>query len=183
MALLALAKPARACVPRRARTICAAEAPANGAKPSVCFEDLVDVIKAVDTSDVVELELKGRKFAMTVRKQEALKAAEPVYVRGPEPGAPAGTVGDYLSNPDALVAPVPPRPPSPPPARPPWPTRCSEAASPTACTDSAAVLQQCRWPARRRPRLRQPLLRPLRLPLPPLRPRQRRRVAWRSCRR
>jgi hypothetical protein len=51
------------------------------AKASIEFEDLLDVIKAVDESDVVEMALKGKKFAMSVKKQEALQAQEPVYVQ------------------------------------------------------------------------------------------------------
>ena len=47
------------------------------------------VIETVDQSDVVEMELKGRKFAMTVRKQEALQAQEPIYVTS----APAAAAG------------------------------------------------------------------------------------------
>ena len=63
-----------------ARAASAAGAPAN----AVELEDLVDIIKAVDTSDVVEMELTGKKFSMTVKKQEALQAvAEPTYVQAP----------------------------------------------------------------------------------------------------
>lgn len=50
------------------------------AKQTIELEDLMKVIETVDQSDVVEMELKGRKFAMTVRKQEALQAQEPVYI-------------------------------------------------------------------------------------------------------
>jgi hypothetical protein len=52
-------------------------------KQTIEFEDLLKVIETVNQSDVIELELKGKKFAMTVRKQEALKAVEPVYVQVP----------------------------------------------------------------------------------------------------
>ena len=65
----------------------AIESPSNGSRPSISFDDLVDVIKAVDTSDVVELELKGKKFSMTVRKLEAMKVPEPVYVQMSSPQA------------------------------------------------------------------------------------------------
>jgi hypothetical protein len=58
-------------------------------KHTIEFEDLLKVIETVDQSDVIEMELKGKKFAMTVRKQEALKAAEPVYVQVPVAGMSA----------------------------------------------------------------------------------------------
>lgn len=67
----------------------AASVSENGAKQTIEFEDLVDVIKAVDASDVVEMELKGKKFAVTVRKQEALQVAEPIYIQAPAAAAPA----------------------------------------------------------------------------------------------
>lgn len=35
--------------------------------------------RLVSSTDIVEMEWKGRKFNLTVRKSEALKAAEPVY--------------------------------------------------------------------------------------------------------
>ncbi len=34
--------------------------------------------RLVNNTDIVELELKSKKFNLTVRKKEALKAAEPV---------------------------------------------------------------------------------------------------------
>ena len=64
----------------------------KAAKPTIEFEDLVDVIRAVDSSDVIEMELKGKKFAMSVKKQEALKAQEPIYVQAP--AAAAGETAD-----------------------------------------------------------------------------------------
>lgn len=71
-------------VPRCTRVVPAAAS--NGAQQAIGFDDLLDVIKAVDTSDVIELELKGRKFAMTVRKQEALAKPEPIYMTAPSAG-------------------------------------------------------------------------------------------------
>ena len=56
------------------------------AKTAIEFDDLVEVIRAVDSSDLVEMELKGKKFAMSVKKQEALQAQEPVYVQAPAAG-------------------------------------------------------------------------------------------------
>jgi hypothetical protein len=34
--------------------------------------------RMVNDTDIVELELKSKKFSLSVRKQEALKSAEPV---------------------------------------------------------------------------------------------------------
>jgi hypothetical protein len=56
---------------------------ATNEKQTIEFEDLLKVIETVDQSDVIEMELKGKNFAMSVRKQEALRAAEPVYVQVP----------------------------------------------------------------------------------------------------
>lgn len=39
----------------------------------------VPVARLVSSTDIVEMEWKGKKFNLTVRKSEALKAAEPVY--------------------------------------------------------------------------------------------------------
>lgn len=39
----------------------------------------------VHDTDIVELELKSKKFSLAVRKKEALEKAEPVYVRLPPP--------------------------------------------------------------------------------------------------
>jgi hypothetical protein len=72
------------CVPARS-AFCVARAASTAGAPagSVELEDLVDIIKAVDSSDVVEMELTGKRFSMTVKKQEALIAAEPTYVQAP----------------------------------------------------------------------------------------------------
>ena len=35
--------------------------------------------RLVSSTDIIEMEWKGKKFNLTVRKSEALKAAEPVY--------------------------------------------------------------------------------------------------------
>lgn len=53
------------------------------AKTAIEFDDLVEVIRAVDSSDLVEMELKGKKFAMSIKKQEALQAQEPIVVQAP----------------------------------------------------------------------------------------------------
>lgn len=76
---------------RCARPRRAARFAVRATKPTIEFEDLVDVIKAVDSSDLIEMELKGKKFAMTVKKQEALAAQEPIYVQAP---AAAGETAD-----------------------------------------------------------------------------------------
>ena len=77
-----------------ARAASAAGAPAN----AVELEDLVDIIKAVDTSDVVEMELTGKKFSMTVKKQEALQPAETTYVQAPVASAtPESELSDHMT--------------------------------------------------------------------------------------
>lgn len=58
---------------------------ASAARPAIEFADLLDVIKAVDSSDVIEMKLKGRKFSVSVKKQEAL---DPVIMQAPAAGAP-----------------------------------------------------------------------------------------------
>lgn len=63
----------RACVVRASQTDSAPAA-------KIEFGDLISIIKAVDTSDVVEMDLKGKRFAMCVKKQEALQPPEPVYI-------------------------------------------------------------------------------------------------------
>jgi hypothetical protein len=84
--------------PKLARHVAgrATEAPSAPQTP-VEFEQLVDIIKAVDASDVIEMELKGRKFAMTVKKHEALRAAEPVYIQAPAAMAAPGMFTDTLT--------------------------------------------------------------------------------------
>jgi hypothetical protein len=86
---------ARTRIACRRPALCVARAAETAAltRNSVELEDLVDIIKAVDTSDLVEMELTGKKFSMTVKKHEALKAAEPVYIQaGPAPSAPSTTL-------------------------------------------------------------------------------------------
>jgi hypothetical protein len=58
---------------------------AGAARPAIEFADLLDVIKAVDSSDVIEMELNGKNFSVSVKKQEALG---PVIVQAPTAGAP-----------------------------------------------------------------------------------------------
>lgn len=80
---------ARCCISSRP---CVVRASQTDAAPAakIEFSDLISIIKAVDTSDVVEMEVKGKRFAMCVKKQEALQPPEPVYVAAaaaPVPGA------------------------------------------------------------------------------------------------
>lgn len=96
--------------------VCVARAapPASAPANAVELEDLVDIIKAVDSSDVVEMELTGKKFSMTVKKQEALQPAEPTYVQAPvamaaAPAAPAPPppAAPKAAAPKAAAAPAP----------------------------------------------------------------------------
>lgn len=63
------------------------------------FEELTKIIKMVQDTDIVDIELKGKRFSLAIKKQEALKAAEPVIIHqamptpmqqyAPAPMAPA----------------------------------------------------------------------------------------------
>lgn len=66
------------------------------------FGDLISIIKAVDTSDVVEMEVKGKRFAMCVKKQEALQAAEPVYITASAAPVPGATSCNSAAHPESM---------------------------------------------------------------------------------
>ncbi|GAX77685.1 hypothetical protein CEUSTIGMA_g5128.t1 [Chlamydomonas eustigma] len=56
------------------------QASSNGTtNADVDFDELSDIIRLVNETDIVELSLKSKRFNLEVRKQEALKAQEPVY--------------------------------------------------------------------------------------------------------
>ncbi|KAG1653670.1 hypothetical protein FOA52_004587 [Chlamydomonas sp. UWO 241] len=81
---------------------------------AVDFEELADIVKLVNATDIVEMEWKGKRFNISLKKAEALKAAEPVYqmmaaapaAMAPAPAAPASAP----PAPAAPAAPAAPRP-------------------------------------------------------------------------
>lgn len=65
----------------------------NGHSPAINAldsEDLATIIKLFQDTDIVELELKSKKFSLALRKKEALETAEPqvVYQQAPAQYAP-----------------------------------------------------------------------------------------------
>lgn len=86
----------RPCVVRAAQT---ESAPAT----KIEFGDLISIIKAVDSSDVVEMEVKGKRFAMCVKKQEALQAVEPVYITASAAPVPGAVSCDSAADPESAV--------------------------------------------------------------------------------
>lgn len=66
------------------------KASSNGTAPTnpMEFEELSDIIKMVHSTDIVEFELRSKKFSLAVRKKEALAQAEPVYIQAPQGGGP-----------------------------------------------------------------------------------------------
>eukprot|EP00891_Asterochloris_glomerata_P000406 jgi/Astpho2/406/Aster-03456 len=47
------------------------------------FEELSEILRMVHSTDIVELELKSKKFSLSVKKKEALEQPEPVYAQAP----------------------------------------------------------------------------------------------------
>ncbi|KAI8469239.1 MAG: acetyl-CoA biotin carboxyl carrier [Monoraphidium minutum] len=84
--------------PVQARPSVAARAGAEDPVNALAFEDLSDIIRMVNETDIVELELKSKRFNLSVKKKEALKAATVQMVQAapmqmmaaaPAPAAPA----------------------------------------------------------------------------------------------
>eukprot|EP00887_Chlorella_sp_A99_P001886 scaffold18.g1886.t1 len=71
------------------------------------FDELTELIKMVHSTDIVELELNSKKFKLSVKKKEALEAAEPQIVH--VAAAPAPTAYGAAPLP-AAPAPAPPAP-------------------------------------------------------------------------
>lgn len=86
----------------------------------VDFNELSDIIRMVHDTDIIELELKSKKFTLNLRKKEALQAEQPViqYVSPPQgyaapaqaPAAPAPAPAPAPATPSPAPAPVAPRP-------------------------------------------------------------------------
>ncbi|KAL0022714.1 hypothetical protein WJX77_005797 [Trebouxia sp. C0004] len=73
------------------------------------FEELSDIIKMVHSTDIVEFELRSKKFSLAVRKKEAVVQPEPMYLPGPQGGGPP-SYQQYQSQPQGIAAPPPPPP-------------------------------------------------------------------------
>lgn len=97
-----------------------ASATSTGA--SMSFEDLSDIVRLVQASDIVEFELKSKKFHLSVRKREALAAelAAAQAANAPQyapaqyampmqqmAAAPAGPAPAAVPAPPAVAAPKP----------------------------------------------------------------------------
>lgn len=90
------------------------------------FEELTDLIRMVHDTDIVELELKSKKFSLAVRKREALETPEPVI----QHAAPAAPVVAAAPAPAPAPAPV---------AAAPAPVAAAPAPAPAPAPSPAAV--------------------------------------------
>ncbi|GLC33127.1 hypothetical protein PLESTB_000367400 [Pleodorina starrii] len=138
----------RVVVPRAAKTeevevsTNGASAPSNGHAPAnmLQFEELSDIIRLVHDTDIVEFELKSKRFSLSVRKKEALQAeqaaAMPVMVAAP--AAPVAMAAPAPAPVAAAPAPAPaaaaPAPAAPAPAPAPAAPKGVEVTSPMAGT-------------------------------------------------
>lgn len=100
-----------------AAAVAKTQAPANMTE----FEELSDIIKMVHDTDIVEFELKSKKFSLSVKKKEALQAQQPVQVvAAPMPMMQAAPIAAPAPAPVAAPA-VAPAAPTPAPAAAPAP--------------------------------------------------------------
>lgn len=58
---------------------------ATGATNPLDFEELTELIRMVHDTDIVELELKSKKFSLSMKKKEAVERPEPIYQAAPAP--------------------------------------------------------------------------------------------------
>eukprot|EP00890_Picochlorum_soloecismus_P003301 jgi/Picsp_1/3972/NSC_01484-R1_acetyl- biotin carboxyl carrier protein len=81
----------------------------SGEGSLVDFDELTDLIRMVNETDIVELSLNSKKFKLAVKKKEALKAMEPqvVHVAAPAAAAPAPQPVMPAAAPAAAPAPAP----------------------------------------------------------------------------
>lgn len=63
---------------------------ASGASNPLAFDELTDIIRMVHDTDIVELELRSKRFSLAVRKKEAIEVPEPtvVYQQAPQQQGP-----------------------------------------------------------------------------------------------
>lgn len=71
------------------------------------FEELSDIIKMVHSTDIVEFELRSKKFSLAVRKKEAVAQPEPMYLPALQGGGPP-SYPQYQNQPQGIAAPPPP---------------------------------------------------------------------------
>ena len=45
------------------------------------FDELADIIRKVNDTDIVALDLNSKRFGLSLKKQEALEKPEPIYVQ------------------------------------------------------------------------------------------------------
>lgn len=57
----------------------------SGTSNPLAFDELTDILKMVHDTDIVELELRSKRFSLAVRKKEAIEAVEPqvIYQQAP----------------------------------------------------------------------------------------------------
>lgn len=110
------AKVARQVVLRAADTEVSNGALATHTPLSVNFDELSSIIKMVHDTDIIELELKSKKFTLNVRKKEALQqelptiqyaAAPQSYAPPPPAPAPAPAAAPAAPAPSAAPTPAP----------------------------------------------------------------------------
>eukprot|EP00879_Flechtneria_rotunda_P001799 GHRR01001963.1.p1 GENE.GHRR01001963.1~~GHRR01001963.1.p1 ORF type:complete len:224 (+),score=77.98 GHRR01001963.1:132-803(+) len=110
-------KPVRSVVVRTA-TEDVEVAASNGAAPSanaptnlLDFEELSDIVRMVNETDIVELELKSKRFSLSLKKQAALQAADPVVqfvqAAAAAPAATPASAAPATAAPAAAPAPKP----------------------------------------------------------------------------
>mmetsp|Transcript_923 Transcript_923/g.1922 ORF Transcript_923/g.1922 Transcript_923/m.1922 type:complete len:232 (-) Transcript_923:1101-1796(-) len=105
--------------------------------PMVDFDELTDLIRMVNETDIVELSVNSKKFKLAVKKKEALEAAEPQIIHMQAPAMGAGPMAPAAPAPaPAAPAPAAPAPaaPAPKPAAAPAAVDGVEIASPMAGT-------------------------------------------------
>eukprot|EP00798_Chlamydomonas_sp_ICE-L_P004182 gene4183-14282_t len=110
-----------------AQPTCIVRANDNGSSPvqpaaPVDFEELNNILRLVNTTDIVELDLKSKRFNLVVRKREAIVIPEPVIqmiaapqyqqMAAPPPQAPAPAAAPAASAPAPAAAPAPAPPPA-----------------------------------------------------------------------
>jgi len=70
------------------------------------FDELADIIRKVNETDIVDLELSSKRFNLVLKKKEALAKAEPVYVQAAAPAMSAPAMAPAAPTP-AAPAPAP----------------------------------------------------------------------------
>ncbi|GAB4823995.1 hypothetical protein N2152v2_011041 [Parachlorella kessleri] len=99
--------------PSRIATHAAAteEASVNGAvkrtNGALDFDELSDLLRMVHETDIVELDLKGKGFQLSLKKKEALEQAEPQVIHAPMQYAPAPSAYAPAPAAPAAAAPAP----------------------------------------------------------------------------